>query len=137
MKIRNVPLESVCLLDPKAASPLAPQDGKQFQWFLFGGILGDDPPRDRTSELRAHGFPSRHLGEVQMTTDTALAVTKTVVVDKVPLEEIPYVDFPTITFNRNESVEMPFRYISRNGEPVLPPGMRELLYEDLNKAFDL
>jgi len=32
---------------------------------------------------------------------------------------------------------MPFRYISRNGEAVLPPGMRELLYEDLNKAFDL
>lgn len=43
---------------------------------------GDDPPRDRTSELRALGFPGRHLGPVQMTTDTALGVTKMVVCDK-------------------------------------------------------
>lgn len=43
---------------------------------------GDDPPRDRTSELRALGFPSRRLGPVQMTTDTALGVTKLVVQDK-------------------------------------------------------
>lgn len=44
--------------------------------------IGDDPPRDRTSELRALGFPGRHLGPVQMTTDTALGVTKLVVEDK-------------------------------------------------------
>jgi hypothetical protein len=45
-------------------------------------IPGDDPPRDRTSELRQLGFPSRHLGPMQMTTDTALGVTKQVVDDK-------------------------------------------------------
>lgn len=43
---------------------------------------GDDPPRDRTSELRQLGFPSRHLGPMQMTTDTALGVTKRVVDDE-------------------------------------------------------
>ena len=43
---------------------------------------GDDPPRDRTGELRKLGFPTRHLGNVQMTTDTALGVTKIVVQDK-------------------------------------------------------
>lgn len=43
---------------------------------------GDDPPRDRTSELRVLGFPSRHLGPIQMTTDTALGVTKLVIEDK-------------------------------------------------------
>jgi hypothetical protein len=43
---------------------------------------GDDPPRDRTAELRALGFPTRHLGSVQMTTDTALGVTKRVIVDR-------------------------------------------------------
>ena len=74
--------------------------------------LGDDPPRDRTAELRVLGFPRRHLGSVQMTTDTALGVTKCVVEDRgsclespptgqetdrfvcavtVPLEQIPYV----------------------------------------------
>lgn len=125
MKAYNVPIERVCLLDPKAPQVLAPEDGQDlFDWFLFGvcstvsaeerlGPLdklirpgiddreslvrvspcfshqlnsfvrpGDDPPRDRTSELRVLGFPSRHLGPVQMTTDTALGVTKLVVEDK-------------------------------------------------------
>ncbi len=44
--------------------------------------VGDDPPRDRTSELRALGFPTRHLGPMQMTTDTALGVTNIVVQDR-------------------------------------------------------
>ncbi|KAJ3800974.1 SAM-dependent RNA methyltransferase [Lentinula aff. detonsa] len=143
-------LEKVCLLDPKAEKELSPEDGDgRFEWFLFGGILGDDPPRDRTAELRVLGFPSRHLGPTQMTTDTALGVTKRVVQDKVPLDKIPYIDHPTIKFNAKESVEMPFRllkfgivsnrqseYIAENGEPLLPPGMRELLFEDMNKGFE-
>jgi len=130
-------IEQVCLLDPKAPSELSPEDGDgRFQWFLFGGILGDDPPRDRTAELRVMGFPTRHLGPIQMTTDTALGVTKKVVCDKVPLDKIPYIDYPTITFSPKESVEMPFRYIADGQEPLLPPGMRELLHEDLNKSFD-
>ncbi|KZS96927.1 DUF431-domain-containing protein [Sistotremastrum niveocremeum HHB9708] len=133
----SLTLEEVCLLDPRAETELSPEDGDgRFKCFLFGGILGDDPPRDRTAELRVLGFPSRRLGPVQMTTDTALGVTKTVVEDKVPLNNIPYIDFPTITFNAKESVEMPFRYISKNGEPLLPPGMRELLHKDLNKSFE-
>ncbi|KAG2076202.1 DUF431-domain-containing protein [Suillus decipiens] len=136
LKQNNIPITRVCLLDPKAQTALAPEDSKIFDHFLFGGTPGDDPPRDRTSELRQLGFPSRHLGSVQMTTDTALGVTKRVVDDKVQLNSIPYVDFPTITFNAKESVEMPFRYIVNGREPILPPGMRELLHEDLNKSFD-
>lgn len=136
LRQKNVPLSKVCLLDPKADKALQPGDKDEFGWYLFGGILGDDPPRDRTSELRRLGFPSRHLGPVQMTTDTALAVTKRVVDDGVPLDEIPYVDFPTIRFNARESVEMPFRYIREGSKPVLPPGMRDLLHEDLNKSFE-
>jgi len=133
-KAIGVPLDQVCLLDPKAERELSPDD--TYTNFLFGGILGDDPPRDRTSELRALGFPSRHLGPIQMTTDTALGVTKLVIEDKVPLSKIPYKDHPTIVFNPKESVEMPFRYIADGDEPRLPPGMRELLREDLNKSFD-
>ena len=37
--------QRVCLLDPKGEKDLSPQDGEQFDVFLFGGILGDDPPR--------------------------------------------------------------------------------------------
>ena len=41
-------LSSVCLLDPAAKQELKPVDGHAFDVFLFGGILGDDPPRGRT-----------------------------------------------------------------------------------------
>ncbi|KAG7445271.1 DUF431-domain-containing protein [Guyanagaster necrorhizus] len=130
-------IEKACLLDPKAEKELSPEDGDgRFEWFVFGGILGDDPPRDRTAELRVLGFPARRLGPIQMTTDTALGVTKLVVEDKIPIDKIPYIDYPTITFNPKESVEMPFRYIAEGSEPKLPPGMRQLLHGDLNKSFD-
>ena len=37
MKAKNIPLEKVCLLDPKAEKELAPEDGDGvFEWFLFG-----------------------------------------------------------------------------------------------------
>jgi ribosome biogenesis SPOUT family RNA methylase Rps3 len=137
MAQHKMALEKVCLLDPKAELELQPEDGDgRFEWFLFGGILGDDPPRDRTSELRQMGFPGCHLGPVQMTTDTALGVTKLVVVDGVSLSNIQYVDMPEIRFSEKESMELPFRYIAKpDGEPLLPEGMRELLYEELNKSF--
>ncbi|KAF7972142.1 hypothetical protein HWV62_18880 [Athelia sp. TMB] len=145
MKQLSIPLEKVCLLDPKAKEVLSPQDGDgAFEWFIYcvhsnfsltrpqhmysdsQGILGDDPLRDRTSELRALGFPTRHLGPVQMTIDTALGVSKIVVADKIKLDAIPYiVGFSGI-----------LRYMKEKKEPRHSPGMRELLREDLNKSFE-
>lgn len=76
-----IPQARVCLLDPRAPKELCPGDAELFDVFLYGGILGDDPPRDRTGELRKLGFEGRHLGATQMTTDTAVGVTKIVVED--------------------------------------------------------
>ncbi|KAG0706588.1 hypothetical protein DFH29DRAFT_133386 [Suillus ampliporus] len=87
------------------------EDSKSFDYFLFGvrsasaetsgslisstsshkGILGDVPPRDRTSELLQLGFPSCHLAPAQMTTDTALGVTKRLVDGKVQMNVVPYI----------------------------------------------
>lgn len=71
--------KKICLLDPKAEKDISPEDADLFDGFLFGGILGDDPPRDRTGDLRKLGFPGRRLGPEQMTTDTAVRVTRIVV----------------------------------------------------------
>ena len=78
----GIPRERVCLLDPRGESDLAPEDGELFDVFVFGGILGDDPPRDRTAELRVKGFKGRRLGKEQLTTDTAARVTRIVVQEK-------------------------------------------------------
>ncbi|KAK3377855.1 hypothetical protein B0H63DRAFT_398976 [Podospora didyma] len=130
----------VCLLDPAAKKDLSPEDGEIFDVFLFGGILGDDPPRDRTSELRKKGYEGRRLGPIQMTTDTAVRVTRMVVHDKslsfhsrfsfyaslikplpVPLLEVPTVDFPELRFNEHECTEMPFRYVTdKDCKPIMP-----------------
>merc|ERR1712169_162430 len=129
--------EKVCLLDPATAKDLCPEDGDAFEAFLFGGILGDDPPRDRTSELRKKGFEGRRLGPKQMTTDTAVRVTRMVVQDKIPLGEVPYLDFPELKFSANESTEMPFRYVKgEDGQPIMPAGMKELIQKDADKSLD-
>ena len=135
----NIPKERVCLLDPRGESDLAPEDGDKFDVFVFGGILGDDPPRDRTAELRVKGFKGRRLGKEQLTTDTAARVTRIVVQDKsrscvvdtlndpiidiqpVTLAEVPYVDRPSIQVSASESVEMPFKYVKgKDGKPIMP-----------------
>ncbi|OJD20923.1 hypothetical protein ACJ73_07742 [Blastomyces percursus] len=129
--------EKVCLLDPSAKTELCPQDGDEFEVFLFGGILGDDPPRDRTSELRQKGYAGRRLGPKQMTTDTAVRVTRLVTQSKVPLEDIPYVDFPELRLNEHESTEMPFRYVKgEDGKPIMPEGMVELIKSDSDKGLE-
>ncbi|KAL8989752.1 MAG: hypothetical protein Q9169_008290 [Polycauliona sp. 2 TL-2023] len=126
----------VCLLDPAAKEELKPIDAKDFDIFVFGGILGDDPPRDRTSELRKKGFTGRRLGPIQMTTDTAVRVTRMVIQDQIALEEIPHIDYPEIRIDEHESTEMPFRYVTNvDGKPTMPEGMIDLIKKDSEKGF--
>ncbi|KAI1501470.1 SAM-dependent RNA methyltransferase [Biscogniauxia marginata] len=136
-KGKGSPKSRVCLLDPQAEKDLNPDDKGLFDIFLFGGILGDDPPRDRTSELRKKGFAGRRLGPVQMTTDTAVRVTRMVIEEQFTLNKIPYLDFPELRFNEHESTQMPFRYVAGpDGKPVMPEGMLELIKKDADKSID-
>ncbi len=45
---------------------------------------------DRTSELRKKGYEGRNLGPVQMTTDTAVRVTRMVVQNKSTYLPLPF-----------------------------------------------
>lgn len=49
----------VCLLDPAAPQELTPADGDVFDVFLFGGILGDDPPRGEWTSREDDGTDGR------------------------------------------------------------------------------
>lgn len=127
----------VCLLDPSAPKKLTPEDGDLFNIFLFGGILGDDPPLDRTSELRKKGYHRRNLGSVQMTTDTAVRVTRYVIQKRIKLDEIDYNDQPEIKISENESITLPFRYIrDADGNSIMPDGMLQLIEKDSDKGFE-
>lgn len=56
-----------------------------------------------------------------MTTDTAVRVTRIIVQDKIPVEEIPYIDHPELKVDEHESVKMPFRYVKdKEGKPIMP-----------------
>jgi ribosome biogenesis SPOUT family RNA methylase Rps3 len=123
-----IEFDKVLLLDPASQVELSPQDASQFKFLLFGGILGDDPPRDRTKELRKFGFQSRHLGPIQMTTDTAVLVAQQVLEHQKPLESLNFVDKPEIKLGKKESVQLPFRYlVNDDGAPTLPDGLLALI----------
>merc|ERR1712224_1094415 len=93
--------DRVCLLDMKAEDALQPEDDASFDAVVFGGILGNViegedgsySSDDRTSEVRRLGFTHRrHLGPMQMTTDTAVLVAKKVLEEAMTLSEIPFLD---------------------------------------------
>ncbi|MCJ1403159.1 hypothetical protein MMC11_006382 [Xylographa trunciseda] len=153
-EIYELEKDRVCLLDPAAPSELCADDAALFDIFLFGGILGDDPPRDRTAELRQKGFKGRRLGPVQMTTDTAARVTRLVIqhngnvsllyvtlacsdgTSEVALDKIPYIDYPELKIDEHESTQLPFRYVKDdNGKPIMPKGMIDLIKLDSEKGF--
>ncbi|KAI8609245.1 SAM-dependent RNA methyltransferase [Chytriomyces sp. MP71] len=128
------PLRDVLLLDPSAEKEIQPSDAS-FGFLLFGGILGDDPPRDRTKELRKLGFEGRHLDKYQMTTDTAVLVSKRVV-EGTPLSKLTFVDKPDLLLRKGESVEMPFRYLVEDGKILIPDGFLDLLRKTNDQALD-
>lgn len=130
--------EKVCLLDPAAETDLLPLDAEKFDYFVFGGILGQHPRVDRTGILREkYGFAGRRLGALQMTTDTAIRTTKIIIEKQTEFQDIAFIDYPEIKFNKYESTEMPFRYVlDANGEPVLPKGMLELIKHDAEQSID-
>ena len=131
--------ERTCLLDPRAEQELTPADAGRWDTFVFGGILGDDPPKYRTGELHPLGAASRHLGPAQMTTDTAVLVTHAVVAHGRPLGSLPYVDRPDVVLGPHESVNLPFRYLAVAGPgpsdapvPELPRGMLDHLRDSMD-----
>lgn len=80
----------------RAEKELEPSDFDNYDSFIFGGILGDHPPQDRTKELRNEGFELRKLTKIQMSTDTAVLASKIIMYDKVKLNDIPFVEEPEI-----------------------------------------
>ncbi|MEI6850010.1 MAG: hypothetical protein WCK29_03150, partial [archaeon] len=53
--VKEMHLENSCILDPESDVLLSPENSSPIKYFIFGGILGDYPPRKRT-ELELSQF---------------------------------------------------------------------------------
>lgn len=126
--ITTMKVKKPCILDAEANKTLKPEDAKRFSHFIIGGILGDEPPRGRTRELRIRmpNTEARNLGRKQMSTDTAVLVTHTIL-KGTPLHDIPFTNHVEINIRKGESIMLPYKYVLSNGKPVLAPGLVEML----------
>lgn len=127
--VAEMDLKNACILDPEADVTLNPTD-KSFDYLIFGGILGDYPPRKRTKvELSSKlDFEKRNLGKEQMSTDTAVYVAKKII-DGKKLSQLKFKDGIEIDIAEGESIDLPYRYVVEDGKVVLPNGFAEFLRE--------
>ncbi|MBW3012991.1 hypothetical protein KY325_00300 [Candidatus Woesearchaeota archaeon] len=128
----KIDMKKACLLDPSAGKTLCPEDADTFDFLIFGGILGDNPPQGRTEKLlspRLKGIEKRNLGEMQMSTDNAVKTAKMIVEDKIPFEKIKFIDEYELEITEKESVVLPYRYVFDDGKPFMHKKLLEYLKE--------
>lgn len=51
-RLNKLELDQICFMDMRAKKELKSEEKNTFRAFIFGGILGDDPPQDRAAHLR-------------------------------------------------------------------------------------
>ena len=125
----------VCVLDPEAEKTLKPEDSGKFDYYIFGGILGDHPPKKRTkkelTKLVPAGCEARNIGKKQMSTDNAVYTTVQIAEKQKKFDELKFKDEISIDINDVESVELPYRYnlITKDGkeEVFMSPKIIEYL----------
>lgn len=119
--IRELNLKNILILDPEADKTLTTEDTKEFQYLIFGGILGDYPPRKRTKEELTKFFPGaeqRNIGKEQFSTDNAVKVCHMIEQGK-RFHDIPLIKDAEIEINDVESFILPFTYVEENGKPFM------------------
>lgn len=124
---RELKLKNFCLLSPYAKKTLIKADGKKFDYLVFGGILGDNPPKKRTIKyFNGIKCEKRNLGKKQMSTDTAVYVAKKII-DGKKLSDFDFIDKIEVKTDKCLSVELPFRYVRIKGKIMLPKGLVKFL----------
>ncbi len=118
--VKELELKNVCILDPEAKKTLAPEDAEEFEYLIFGGILGNCPPEKRTKKELTCTMQceTRNLGKQQMSTNTAVYVAKKIMEGK-KFSEFQFIEELTIPIEEGEEIILPFRFVVENGKPVL------------------
>jgi len=122
--ISELNFKSICVLIQYSNKTLATADKNRFKYFVFGGILGDNPAKKRTNQItnrlknKKIEFETRSLGNKQMPTDTAVYVAKKILEGK-KLNDFKFVDELEIEINENESIVLPFRYVVDDNKLII------------------
>lgn len=129
VKNLNIDLHKACVLDPLAQKALEPHEAGKFQYYIFGGILGDEKLNGRTShELTKFlsNSSKRNIGKAQFSTDNAVYVTSQIINGK-SQDKIEFQDSIEIPINKIESVILPYRYPLVSGKPRISPKLIDYL----------
>ena len=136
-RMQGTPAHQYCkdkktiILDPDAPQPLTPNEAREADCIIIGGILGDHPRKHRTQEItrRIPWAKRRNLGRKQLSIDGATYLT-TMILQGKTLQEIPLTENPTITIETplgTAEITLPYAYPQHNGEPLLAPGLKKYL----------
>lgn len=126
--VRSMKLENACVLDPEAEKTLLPSEN--FFYYIFGGILGDYPPRKRTKEELTKfisNIKARNIGKEQMSTDNAVYTVKEIAEKHRKLGDLKFQEGASIEINRFENVDLPYRYNLVKGKPFMSRGITAYL----------
>lgn len=122
--ISELNFKNICVLSQYSKKHLTANDRDKFSYFVFGGILGDNPAKRRTEEIINElkiakiKFGERNLGNKQIPTDAAVYAAKRVL-DGRKLSDLKFADELEIQINENESVNLPFRYVIDNNKVII------------------
>ena len=120
--VADMKLDNACVLDPEAKKTLTSKEAKKFKFFIFGGILGDYPPRKRTkkelTDRIRYKVEKRNIGKKQMSTDNAVFTVYQIAKGK-NMEDLKFIDKLEIPMNRYLTLELPFRYNLVRGKPYI------------------
>lgn len=115
----EINLKRACVLEPLATHELKPSETSQFDYYIFGGILGDEKLNGRTQKELTQFLKKAHqrtIGKKQFSTDNAVYVTNEIV-KGVSLKKQHFQDSLEVHFNKIESVILPYRYPLVKGKP--------------------
>lgn len=126
--VKELNLKKVCILDPAASKTLESKDKQTFDYLVFGGILGDWPPQQRTKKELSEKMDAerRNLGAEQMSTNTAVYVAKKIM-DGMKFSEFEFIEELVIPIEEGEEISLPFRFVVEQGKPVLAKGYIEFV----------
>jgi ribosome biogenesis SPOUT family RNA methylase Rps3 len=127
----NINLKQACILDPQAKETLKPKDLKKYRYYIFGGILGDYPPKKRTTPeltrfLKEAGI--RNIGKPQMSTDNAVYTVKKILGGN-NFKDLKFKDNISLKLGKFEFVDLPYRYNLVRGKPFMSKKIKNYLFK--------